>query len=144
MYVDATAFPEVWMDFTHGTGQTIDEVLDVYTGLLARGAPFVFLGEGGDVEGDKDAHAVADRKKISLWMKRNKTPITALVRAMIYIEPNTSKRIAARAFALVYEKFWGYPMFVAASRDEASAIIRTVLPSAPEADPEQGAAQSMV
>lgn len=144
MHVDTTDFPEVWMDFTHGTGQTIDEVLVVYTDLLARGEPFVFLGEGGDVEGDKDAHDVADRKKISLWMKRNKTAINALVRAMIYIEPNTSKRIAVRSFALVYEKFWGYPMFVAASRDEASAIIRTVLPSAHETDAEQGAAQFTV
>lgn len=144
MHVDATAFPEVWMDFTHGTGQTIDEVLDVYSALLARGEPFVFLGEGGDVEGDKDAHDVADRKTISLWMKRNRTAINALVRAMVYIEPNTSKRIAVRAFALVYEKFWGYPMFVAASRDEASAIIRTVLPSTHETDPEPGAARSVV
>lgn len=143
MHVDINEFPQVWMDFTLGAGQSTDEVLAVYTDLLARGEPFVFLGEGGDFEGDRAAQDVADRKKISLWMKQNKRAITALVRAMIYIEPNVSKRIAARAFALVYEKFWGYPMFVAVSRDEAMAIIRTVLPSTQEADPELDAAKSM-
>ncbi|MGF6175530.1 hypothetical protein [Ensifer sp. 4252] len=144
MHVDITEFPHVWMDFTHDAGQTTDEVLEVYTDLLAGGEPFVFLGEGGDFEGDNTAQDVADRKKISLWMKRNKRTITALVRAMIYIEPNVSKRIAARAFALVYEKFWGYPMFVAANRDEAMAIVRTVLFFGQEADLEFDAPQSSV
>ncbi|WP_457583402.1 hypothetical protein [Ensifer canadensis] len=144
MHIDITNFPEVWMDFTHGTGQTTDEVLEVHTVLLVRGEPFVFLGGGGDFEGDRDAQDVADRKKISLWMKRNKKAIAALVRAMIYIEPNVSKRIAVRAFALVYEKFWGYPMFVAASRDEAMAIVRTVLPSTQGADLELDVAKSAV
>lgn len=143
MHVDINEFPQVWMDFTLGVGQTTDEVLAVYTDLLARGEPFVFLGEGGDFEGDRAAQDVADRKKTSLWMKRNRTAITALVRAMIYIEPNVSKRITVRAFALVYEKFWGYPMFVAASREEAMAIVRTVLPQAQEAELERGTAGSM-
>ncbi len=61
------------------------------------------------------------------WMKAHKNELKTFVKASILIEPNTVKRAAARPFAIIYEKFWGYPLLIAASKEEALATAKTLL-----------------
>ncbi|QTP37134.1 hypothetical protein B7759_05776 (plasmid) [Burkholderia glumae] len=79
---------------------------------------------------EEHEHPPEEMKQTSLWMKRHKSALRAFVRAGIYIEPNTAKRLATKAFALMYEKFWGFPMLTVATRDEALALARILLPDA--------------
>jgi hypothetical protein len=46
---------------------------------------------------------------------------------MIMIEPNSAKRLGFRAFAIVFAKFWGYPLLLAASREQAMEMAKELL-----------------
>jgi hypothetical protein len=39
------------------------------------------------------------------------------------------RQAAGKAFTLAHEKFWGYPMLMVATKDEALALAQTLLPS---------------
>jgi hypothetical protein len=47
--------------------------------------------------------------------------------AMILIEPNAAKRLGFKAFAVVFAKFWGYPLLLASSREQATEMARELL-----------------
>lgn len=66
-------------------------------------------------------------KQTSLWMKKNKVEIRAFIKGMILIEPNAGKRIASKAFAIMFGKFWGYPLLVTASQEEALETAQRLL-----------------
>lgn len=128
MQIDATQFPLVWMRLNApGTDPEASPFAE-FEALLARKKVFVLLNDEGLDKGDHE-HSPEEMKQTSLWMKRHKSELRALVKAWIYIEPNTAKRLATKAFALVYEKFWGYPMLMVATKDEALALAQTLLPS---------------
>lgn len=60
-------------------------------------------------------------------MKKHKTEIRSFVKGMIQIEPSVNKREAARAFATVYAKFWGYPLLMVASHEQALELADEML-----------------
>ncbi|TDA43288.1 hypothetical protein [Burkholderia pyrrocinia] len=126
MLIDASKFPLVWMRLNApGTDPTVSPFAE-FEGLLARKEVFVLLNDEGLDKGEHE-HSPEERKQTSLWMKRHKSELRTFVKAGIYIEPNTAKRLATKAFALVYEKFWGYPMLTVATKDEALALAQRLL-----------------
>jgi hypothetical protein len=79
-----------------------------FDALLARRQAFVILSEEGFDE-DGHEHPQEERKRASLWMKRNKAAIRAYIQGMVLVEPSAAKRLAGKAFAVMFGKFWGYP-----------------------------------
>ncbi|ACR32607.1 hypothetical protein [Burkholderia glumae] len=132
MLIDASKFPVVWMRLNSPGTDAAASPFTEFEVLLARKEVFVLLNEEGLDKGrqEEHEHPPEEMKQTSLWMKRHKSALRAFVRAGIYIEPNTAKRLATKAFALMYEKFWGFPMLTVATRDEALALARILLPDA--------------
>ncbi|MCM2438527.1 hypothetical protein HGO34_02190 [Agrobacterium vitis] len=126
MNVDSSDFPFVRMNNDAPSVAPVEELLRQFSDLLARNEAFLFMSEGAfDTSGDN----VEDRKKVSLWMKANKGEIRRLVKGHIHVQPDTVKRVAAKAFALISEKFWGYPMFIVATPEEAQEKAAALLAS---------------
>lgn len=126
MNIEAHEFPLVRLGYDAGEHIPTQEVLARYSALLKREKPFVFLSEGDMDNGNDD---VAERKKVSLWMKANKSDIRRLVKGHVHVQPDTAKRFAAKAFAVISEKFWGYPMFIVANAEEARSKAAQLLAS---------------
>lgn len=126
MNVDAKDFPVVRLFQPQGDAMPMGEVLAVFSALLTRDEPFVFYSEGG-FDGDGPNGDVADRRDMSLWVKANKAEIRRLIRAHVHLETEAAARVAAEAFAPNSQKFWGYPMLIAATADEARAMCDTML-----------------
>ncbi len=118
MQIDIQDFPLVRMDYSGAGKQSIEETLRIFEQCLQRKQAFVFLAGGADFDKDPNEN-VADRRAVSLWMKQHKAELRDYVKAMYYVEPSAVKRLAAKAFAVIYGKFWGHPMIVTESRDEA-------------------------
>ncbi|WP_273820460.1 MULTISPECIES: hypothetical protein [Pseudomonas] len=126
MQVDDTHFPLVWMQANRTGLAADDNPFAGFEALLERQQPFVLLNEEGLGEGRYE-HTHEERKQVSLWMKRHKEPLRAFVKVAIYVEADAATRAATESFAPAYEKFWGYPMLIVASRDEALARARDYL-----------------
>ncbi|MGY3859414.1 hypothetical protein [Aeromonas intestinalis] len=120
MNIDATEYPIVWMDYEPARGASVEAALADISALLVRGQPLVFLATGEPGNGNDKAGA-EDRRTVALWMKSNKHAIRRFALGHVQIVPESTKRVAMRAFAVVFAKFWGYPMFVVASEEEARA-----------------------
>ena len=126
MQIDASQFPLVWMRFNAlGTDPEVSPFAE-FESLLARKEIFVLLNDEGLDKGDHE-HSPEEKRQTSLWMKGHKRELRAFVKAAIYIEPNTAKRLAIKAFAVVYEKFWGYPMLMVATKGGALALAQQLL-----------------
>ncbi|ASA57938.1 hypothetical protein [Vibrio gazogenes] len=126
MQIDTAQFPLVWTRFNApGTDPDASPFAE-FEALLARKTVFVLLNDEGLDKGDHE-HAPDEMKQTSRWMKNHKSELKAFVKAAIYIEPNIAKRMATKAFASVYEKFWGYPMVMVATKDEALALAQKFL-----------------
>ena len=126
MLIDSTQFPLVWIQFSKSPSTPNAPLFAEFEALLARREVFVLInGEGLDK--DEKEHSKEETKQTTLWMKRNKAELRAFIKAGIYIEPNAAKRLAAKAFAVVFEKFWGYPMRIVATKDEAVALAQSLL-----------------
>ncbi|MDI2590787.1 hypothetical protein POF45_04960 [Pseudomonas sp. 681] len=122
MLIDAKDFPLVWVEASPSS----DSSFEAFEALLAREQTFVLLNKQTADEGQHE-HTPEERKRISLWMKRNKAALRSFVKASIYIEPNAAKRLAAKPFAVLYEKFWGFAMFTTASEAQSLALARKLL-----------------
>lgn len=118
MQIDIQDFPLVKMDYSGEGKQTIEETLQIFEQCLQRKQAFVFLAGGADFDKDP-SESVADRRAVSLWMKQHKTELHDYVKAMYYVEQSSVKRLAAKAFSVIYGKFWGHPMIVTENRDDA-------------------------
>lgn len=127
MLIDATQFPLVWMRINAQSNAPEASPFAEFEALLARKEVFVLLNDEGLDKGEHE-HSPEEMKQTSLWMKRHKSELRAFVKAAIYIESSTAKRLATKAFSLVYEKFWGYPMLMVATKDEALALAKKLLP----------------
>ncbi|WP_404482603.1 hypothetical protein [Novosphingobium sp. BL-52-GroH] len=136
MLLEDAAFPIVRMHYNQSAPGGDDAGFALFEALLAREQPFVLLGLGAD---DGHTHSHEERKRLTLWMKRNREPLHKFIKAMVYIEPQPAKRFVAKASAAVFGKFWGYPMLVAASEKEALRIAERLLAGEPlsSIDPEQ-------
>lgn len=125
MRIDATHFPFVWLQKTT-LGHSQEESLAEFEALLARNEPFVLISNEG-LDKEQPEHSPEELKQITLWMKRHKSELKRYVKASIHIESSLAKRLAGKAFAIMYEKFWGYPMLIATTEDEALVLARKLL-----------------
>lgn len=125
MSLNSSHFPFVWMSLEQGPGQDSQKDFEEFETNLKRREPFVILSDTAPSEGHE--HAPEQKKLTALWMKKHKAELRKLVLAMILVEPNAAKRLGGKAFALVFAKFWGYPLLLASSREEAMDIARGLL-----------------
>jgi len=125
MPLDSTNFPLVWMSFEEGPGHDHDKDYEAFEANLKRGLPFVLLTNSAPAEDHE--HTQEEKKRTSLWMKKHKAELRTLVLAMIVIEPSAAKRLAFKPFGVAFAKFWGYPMRLASSREEALEIAGKLL-----------------
>ena len=126
MRLDSSTFPVVKIFFdAPGDGGTEDALL-TFEHLLAREQPFLLLHEKA-VDENNHEHAHEERKRASIWMKKNKAALRAYVKGMIQVEPCAAKRLALKPFAVTFGKAWGYPLLVVESEDRAWALAHDVL-----------------
>ncbi|WP_404479022.1 hypothetical protein [Novosphingobium sp. BL-52-GroH] len=125
MSMDSSNFPFVWIGFGQEPGHDPQRDFDEFEANLEREEPFVLLSDSAPAEGHE--HTQEEKKRTSLWMKRHKAALRRLVLVMILIEPNAAKRIGYKAFAVIFAKFWGYPLMLASSREEAMDVAEKLL-----------------
>jgi len=125
MLIDSSTFPLVWLRRDTGAADS-DALFAAFEQLLARRQAFVLLSDAGfDDEGHE--HAQEERKRMTLCMKKNKAALRAYICGMVLIEPSAAKRLAGKAFAVMFGKFWGYPLHFGDSGDDALDIARSLL-----------------
>ena len=125
MSMNSADFPLVWMNLTQEPGHDHQKDFDEFEANLQRGEPFVLLTDTAPAEDHE--HSPEEKKRVALWMKKHKTELRRLILAMILVEPNSAKRLGLKAFAIVFAKFWGYPLLLASSREEAIDMARELL-----------------
>lgn len=125
MSMNSANFPLVWMRFSQEPGHDHEKDFAEFEANLQRGEPFVLLTDTPPSEDHE--HSPEDNKRTALWMKKHKAELRRLVLAMIMVEPNSAKRLGFKAFATVFAKFWGYPLLLASSREQAIEIARELL-----------------
>ncbi|MDR2307800.1 MAG: hypothetical protein LBE53_11480 [Paucimonas sp.] len=131
MLLHTAYFPLVWMKIGTAAIDTRDEGFTAFEALLARAEPFVLLdADSAQREEREDAHE--GRKQLSLWMKRHKAALRAFVKGQINVEPDAGKQAFLRAFAPKFEAFWGYPLFVVDTQEEAFKVADRLLAKSPE------------
>ena len=125
MPLDNSDFPLVWMSYDKEPDHDPNKDFEAFEACFQRGAPFVILTDSAPTE-DHD-HSQDEKKRTALWMKQHKAELRTLVLAMIVIEPSAAKRLAFKSFGVVFAKFWGYPLKLAASREEGVEMARQLL-----------------
>ena len=125
MPLDSTDFPLVWMSYDEEPGHDHDKDFETLEASFRRGAPFVILTDNAPTEDHE--HSQEEKKRTVLWMKKHKAELRTLVLATVVIEPSTAKRMAFKPFGVAFAKFWGHPMKLAASREEAMEIAGNLL-----------------
>ncbi|MEX1826292.1 hypothetical protein [Luteibacter yeojuensis] len=125
MSMNSSDFPLVWMSLAQQPGQDPQKDFDEFEANLKRGERFVILSDSTPTE--EHEHTPEEKKRVSLWMKKHKLELRKLVLAMILVEPNQAKRMGYKAFSVMFAKFWGYPMLLAASREQAVDMARELL-----------------
>ncbi|MYM94887.1 hypothetical protein [Duganella vulcania] len=125
MSINSSDFPLVWMNLSQEPGHDHQPDFDEFEANLQRGVSFVLLTD--TVPADDHEHSPEEKKRTALWMKKHKLELRRLVLAMIMVEPNSAKRLGFKAFAVVFAKFWGYPLLLAASREQAMEMARELL-----------------
>ncbi|SQF97949.1 GntR family transcriptional regulator [Paucimonas lemoignei] len=128
MLINSSDFPYVWMNLAQEPGHDHEKDFAEFEANLQRGEPFVILTDTAPA--DDHEHSPEEKKRTALWMKKNKVELRKRVLAMIMIEPNSAKRLGFKAFAVVFAKFWGYPLLLAATPDEAMEMARALLAKA--------------
>lgn len=126
MSMNSSNFPLVWMNLSQKPGHDHQRDFDEFEANLRRGEPFVILSDTVPDDDDHE-HTPEEKKLTALWMKKHKVELRRLVRAMILIEPNSAKRLGLKAFAVVFAKFWGYPLLLASSREQAIEMATELL-----------------
>ena len=127
MSVNSSDFPYVWMSFTQAPGHDHQKDFADFEANLQRGEPFVILTD--TVAAEDHEHSPEDKNRTALCMKKHKAELRRLVLATILIEPNSAKRLGFKAFAVLFAKFWGYPLLLTASREQAMEMAREILQS---------------
>lgn len=124
MNIDARHFPQVTLEYNATLNLPMNEVLAQLSELIARDLPFAFIATGGLGEANADPE---DHKKLSLWMKANKPQIVKTIKGHVQIVEDAAGQAAAREFVPTFIKFWGYPMLVAATAEEAQEKVGELL-----------------
>ena len=126
MRLDSSTFPVVKIFFDAPSEGAPEDAFLTFECLLAREQPFLLLHEKA-VDENNHEHAHEERKRASIWMKKNKAALRAYVKGMIQVEPSAAKRLALKPFAVTFGKAWGYPLLVVESKDRAWALAQDVL-----------------
>ena len=126
MRLDSSTFPVVKIFFDAPNDGGPEDALLTFEHLLAREQPFLLLHEK-TVDENNHEHAHEERKRASIWMKKNKAALRAYVKGMIQVEPSAAKRLALKPFAVTFGKAWDYPLLVVESKDRAWALAQDVL-----------------
>ena len=90
--------------------------------LLRHGLPFVML-----FEQQRSEEAQIDRKRRGLWLKHPKLALAAICRGLVSIESDPEKRAQMQQMAAGAMKAFGILQAVAATRDEADALVARLL-----------------
>ncbi|QMV16258.1 hypothetical protein Vspart_03643 [Vibrio spartinae] len=125
MSMNSSNFPFVWMRFSHEPGHDHEKDFAAFEANLKRGEPFVLLTDTAPAEDHE--HSPEEKRRTAFWMREHKAELRKLVQAMIMVEPSQAKRLGIKAFAVLFAKFWGYPLIVAASHEEAMEIAKGLL-----------------
>ena len=131
MIIDDSRFPIVLIDFQHSLEEVQNENhnhdnnMAMFTDLFEREKPFVMISTG-ETPKEKHKHSREETRKINAWRKINKEKLKCL-KATIQVEPSKVKLVAMTLFAPVYEKFWGNPLLLAQTQEEALKIAKNVL-----------------
>lgn len=118
MKIDDAGFPLVWVHFLSPKNEQEPSSFKEFDALLSRKMYFVLLNDEGFNQNYLGNSSDA-MKESTRWMKNHKEQLKSYVKALILIEPNNTKRNLAKPFSLLYEKFWGYPLILASSMEEA-------------------------
>lgn len=125
MRLDSAQFPLVRM---YPDEHDADGAFDEFDRILARRQPCVMVSVGGEAEHEHEhEHAPEERKRLTLWLKRNKPALQAYVKGIIQVEPSAARRLALKAFMVMMSKVWGCPMFVVASEPAALDLAHQLL-----------------
>ena len=127
MPLDIRNFPLVWMSYDEAPDHDHDEDFAALEACLERRAPFVILTDNAPTDDEDHDHSQEEKKRTALWMKKHKAELRTLVLAMIVIEPNAAKRLAFKPFGAIFSKFWGFPLRIALTREEALEVAATLL-----------------
>jgi len=131
MIIDDSKFPIVLVDFQHSLEQAENENhnhdtdMVAFTSLFDSGKPFVMVSTGEAPE-EKHKHSREETRKINAWRKINKEKLKC-IKATIQVEPSKVKRAGLKLFSSVYEKFWGNPLLLAQTQEEALELAANVL-----------------
>ncbi len=128
MSMNSSDFPLVWMNLAQEPGHDHQKDFDEFEANLQRGEPFVLLTDTAPAEDHE--HSPEEKKRTALWMKQHKAELRRLVLATVLVEPSAAKRLGLKAFAALFAKFWGYPLLLAASREQATEMARGLLGTA--------------
>ena len=125
MPFDNSNFPLVWMNHDEDPHHDHDKDLKTFEENLQHGDPFVILTDNAPNEDHE--HSQEEKKRTILWMKKHKTELRTLVRAMIVIEPSAAKRMAFKPFGVAFGKIWGFPLKITSSHEEAMELAEKLL-----------------
>ncbi|MGG6898796.1 hypothetical protein [Rhizobium sp. BR 315] len=90
--------------------------------FLAISMPFVVIMEGGQPAEDHE-----DRKARGIWLKRNKTALATVCKAVIGIEASAIKRAAVQVQMSLATKAFGTRMEIVATQKEAFELAEQIL-----------------
>ena len=92
--------------------------------LIGQPDPFVMVVAA--IEGEhREAHE--DRKRRTLWMKRNRDTLAHRCRGMVAVEPDTTKRTMMRAQSAALAGLFKVPLRIVATAEEAERLARAFL-----------------
>ncbi|MCC4309641.1 GntR family transcriptional regulator [Alcanivorax marinus] len=92
--------------------------------LIRQPDPFVMVVAA--LRGEhREAHE--DRKRRTLWMKRNRDTLARRCRGMVAVEPDTRKRAMMRAQSAALAGLFKVPLRIVATAEEADAQARAFL-----------------
>ena len=112
---------------SHASDKREEAEVDVSTGKIRDEHSGAFVWHVYGVHGQLRKHSPEEKKRTALWMKKHKVELRRLVLALILVESNPAKRLGFKAFAVVFSKFWGYPLLLAPSREQAIEMARELL-----------------
>lgn len=122
MLVDVTRFPIVFIR----SGSTSEEAVpSQIEHLLDREAPFVLMTD--HAPGDHDDESAEERKEKALFVKKIKSRLVKLCKAMIVIEGDQPTNAIVRAGAATAAKAFGFSVFFVADEEQANQKAELIL-----------------
>ncbi|MFP1683220.1 GntR family transcriptional regulator [Alloalcanivorax sp. C16-1] len=92
--------------------------------LIGQPEPFVMVVAA--LRGEhREAHE--DRKRRSLWMKRNRDTLARRCRGMVAVEPDTGKRMIMQTQSAALAGLFKVPLRIVATTEEADRLARAFL-----------------